>query len=83
MHIIIGLALATFVLWLWLAGHWFGRVLAFLLFGVVAAVVAIAAGDGKGVIVAVSGIFGLIAAWLLSGAPRYYYQERIRQMMAD
>jgi hypothetical protein len=35
------------------------------------------------VIVAVSGIFGLIAAWLLSGAPRYYYQERIRQMMAD
>lgn len=35
MHIIIGLVLAAFVLWLWLAGHWFGRVLAFLVLGVV------------------------------------------------
>lgn len=33
MLIIVGLVLAAGVLWLWLIANWFGRVLAFLLFG--------------------------------------------------
>jgi hypothetical protein len=35
MHIIIGLAAAVALLYFWLSGHWFARVLAFLLFATV------------------------------------------------
>jgi hypothetical protein len=39
MHILIGLVLTVGVLWLWLGGHWFGRVLAFLLIATVAGLI--------------------------------------------
>lgn len=88
MVIIVGLAFGMGVLWLWLSGHWFGRVLAFLCFGGVALVVAaVMSGFSKeaGVFIAVmAAMAGLPCAWLLADLPmgvaRRKYAARVKRM---
>lgn len=71
MAILIGFVIAATVLWLWLSGHWFGRVLAFLAFGTVFGVfLFLAFSDGKG---GGPGLLGFVCgqgiAWVLAGIP--------------
>jgi hypothetical protein len=65
-EILIGLVLAAGVLWAWLAGHWFGRVLAFLAFAIVGGIgLDLAMADPLGL------VLGTVAAWFVSGIPIY------------
>ena len=83
MVFLIGAALAAAVLYLWLRGHWFARVLVFLgllLPGVlVFATPAVWSGFSSmpGSIVPVW-VLGGIAAWFVSGLPIYIRRWRFR-----
>jgi hypothetical protein len=82
-HFLIGLLLGIALLYFWLIGHWFARVLVFLLLAVLMAL-------GGGSLLAdtakppnpASGIFGAILgaalAWPVSGIPIYYWRWRIK-----
>ena len=67
MHIVAGLTIAGFVLWLWLSAHWFGRVLAFL-FGSALALM-MAAATGLPNVAVGSLLIGLPIAWAIASAP--------------
>jgi hypothetical protein len=76
MEILIGLVLALGLLWAWLAGHWFARVVAFLafatLFGFGGAV--LFANGMPGVTTAgisLGAIGGVVLAWPVAGIPTY------------
>lgn len=74
MHILIGLALACGVLYLWLLGHWFGRVLMFLLLAVVCGLaIGIAMPQlTEGATANPWGfLIGLVVAWPLASIPLY------------
>ena len=87
MHFLIGLLLGVALLYFWLIGHWFARVLVFLLLAVLMAL-------GGGSLLAdtakpsnpASGIFGAIVgavlAWPVSGIPIYYWRWRIKELAA-
>jgi hypothetical protein len=70
MHFLIGLGLFVVLLYWWLIGHWFARVLVFLLFAVLGAL--ISAGNGAAMIAA-----GVLA-WFVAGLPIYYQRYRSR-----
>jgi hypothetical protein len=53
------------LLYVWLAGHWFGRVLMFLLLGAIV-FVAVAANAGPFV-----GLLGVVPAWFVASIPIY------------
>lgn len=79
MHILIGFVLGAGVLWLWLSGHWFGRVLAFLAFGALFAVIGggvcyRAAPDGVGLLL--GGIAGIALAWPIASLPIWHAERR-------
>ncbi len=81
MAILIGLVLAAVVLFLWLAGTWFGRVLAFLL---LAAILGLLIGGlmppPQGAVYNWGGlIFGMVLAWPVSGLPRYLARRAARR----
>jgi hypothetical protein len=81
-HIIVGLLLATALLYFWLVGHWFARVLVFLVFASLPLawfVGAVASGGHLASSVA-GGITGVVAAWFAAGIPIYY---RRRQIMLE
>jgi uncharacterized membrane protein YccC len=87
MHILIGIGLAAALLYFWLLGHWFARVLVFLMLAVVVFFMACATAspeaakaDPAGVI-----ILGLVfapIAWPIASIPLYYWQRRFRRLMA-
>ena len=67
---LVGLVFAIGALWLWLAGHWFGRILAFLAFSVLFIIAITPLGNpafplGVAVLCAVA----VGAAWFASGIP--------------
>ena len=71
MAILIGLVLALVVLWAWLAGHWFGRVLAFLaMVAILFFGVAIANGQQNEHNLAWLAALS-VGAWFVSGFPTY------------
>jgi hypothetical protein len=72
-HILIGIAMAIVLLYFWLIGHWFARVLVFLLLAALGAL--IAAGNVAAIIAT-----GLLA-WLIASLPIYYqrHQQRVPQ----
>jgi hypothetical protein len=85
MHILIGLALAAALLYFWLIGHWFARVLAFLLltavFGLaLGAAFATTGGGGGGFVIGTA--IGGVAAWFVSGIPLYYWRYQLTGSIA-
>jgi hypothetical protein len=77
MHILIGIALALALLYFWLLGHWFARVLMFLIITATGGILALATGTAS------SSHAGLIpplaiAAWFMSGLPLYYWRHQNR-----
>jgi hypothetical protein len=86
MHILIGGVLALALLYFWLLGHWFARVvtfLAFAAFGVLVGCLVNAAypnggpnaGDHGGVAVM---LLGIVLAWPISGIPIYWQRHQAR-----
>ena len=71
---------AVWALWLWLSGHWFGRVLAFLVFGGGGAVMALVILGPEGPTVALPGAAGaLVAAWLIAALPHWICDAAVRR----
>ena len=80
MHILIALILAPALLYFWLIGHWFARVLTFLVFA------ALLGGGGGALLLSApdappaAGIFGAIIgaalAWFVSGIPIYVRRQQ-------
>jgi lipoprotein signal peptidase len=82
MHILIGLALAVALLYFWLIGHWFARILAFLMFAAILGLLGASIGNtadasvhGAPVVMALIGV-GL--AWPVAALPAYYWRRRAR-----
>ena len=73
MHILIGLAAGVALLYFWLLGHWFARILVCLLFGALG--VLLASGNAIALICAV------VLAWPLASLPIYYWNHRVGRMM--
>ena len=84
MEILIGLALGAVLLYFWLIGHWFARVLVFLLLGAVTFVtVAYITQDPKYPTAGV--IYGLLAAglaWPVASLPIYYWRHQAREYLS-
>jgi hypothetical protein len=80
MHILIGVALACGLLYFWLVGHWFGRVLAFLVFaGLLGLGGGMALADSHAAAPGAFGaILGIALAWPVSGIPIYVRRAQIR-----
>lgn len=82
--IIIGLLIALPILYFWLIGNWFARVLAFLGLFAFFAIFVLIANDAPsaehnfllGYLVAGG------AAWIVSSLPTYYWRHRSRQFTA-
>lgn len=73
--VVVGLAL----LYLWLAGHWFGRVLAFPLLGLLGTFVAGMIADGRAPIGIPLLIAVWVGSWFLAKAPGAYWTRRLNE----
>jgi hypothetical protein len=86
MHILLGLVLAAGLLYFWLLGHWFARVLVFLgLIPVLGLLVVGLIGGGLHdgpVEIFVGAIGGGVAGWFVSGLPIYYWRRQFAQLQA-
>jgi hypothetical protein len=79
MHILIGGALAAVLGYFWLIGHWYARVLMFLLLGVTFAfTLGVLFAPTGGAVVGV--IIGVAIAWFVAGIPIYYWRNQIRRI---
>lgn len=85
MHILIGILLGVILLWAWLIGHWFARVLVFLLLACVGFVAGAAVENASSATtpanVIIVGLIGAALAWPVAGLPVYYWRHRIRQLV--
>ena len=84
MAILIGIALACGVLFIWLTGHWFGRVLAFIVFAVLfGGLGGMATAHGVDPLVNILTIIGGIAlGWPVSSIPIYVAAANNRRVRA-
>jgi hypothetical protein len=82
-HILIGLLRAIVLLYFWLSGHWFARVLAFLLFAALGFVggagFASAANPNDHAFPLICGLTAAAIAWPLASLPRYYWRWQAGQ----
>ena len=81
MELIIGLVLGAALLYFWLLGHWFARVLVFPLFAGCLAFFAALTHDPVACYAIL--LAALLAAWFLAGLPIYYRRYRFRQWCAN
>jgi hypothetical protein len=77
MHILLGLAIAAALLYFWLIGHWFARVL-------MLPVCAVPLSLGLGLLMAPHGgnigmLIGVVLSWPVSGIPIYFHRWRFNQ----
>jgi hypothetical protein len=87
MHIIIGLAAGVALLYFWLIGHWFARVLVVLLFVPLVAIGGFAACSqipsateaGRMAVATIGGGMGAVLGWYLAGVPVYYWRWQIKK----
>jgi hypothetical protein len=84
MHILIGLAMGVALLYFWLIGHWFARVLVFLMLACAgfvggAALTNISPNAPPAGII-ICGLIGAALAWPIAGLPVYYWRHHIRAM---
>ena len=82
MHILIGLCLAAALLYFWLLGHWFARVLVFLGLICTAVFVGFLFGAGNGAQFVTISVGGGVAGWFVSGLPLYIWRHRFAQLQA-
>jgi len=84
MELMIGAGLALALLYFWLLGHWFARVVMFLLLAVVGfiagAALASASPNPPTFALVLFGLIGAALAWPLSGIPIYYWRHQFRLM---
>jgi len=84
MELMIGAGLALALLYFWLIGHWFARVVMFLLLAVVGfiagAALASASPNPPTFALVLFGLIGAALAWPLSGIPIYYWRHQFRLM---
>lgn len=79
MEILIEGALGVALLYYWLIGHWFARVLVFLGLEAIALFCFVLQMVFPGF--AVAGIILLVAAWPIAGLPRWYWQKEIQRLL--
>jgi hypothetical protein len=79
-HLIVGLLLAIALLYFWLIGHWFARVLVFLMLAVVGFIAGVNVTPHNPAGSIICGIIGAVLAWPLASIPIYYWR---RQIMLD
>ena len=84
MHFLIGLVLAVMLLYGWLIGHWFARVLVFLLLAGVTFVVVcfVAQEPGKPAVGPILGLLAATLAWPIAGLPTYYWRHQMREYLS-
>jgi hypothetical protein len=83
MELMIGAGLALALLYFWLLGHWFARVVMFLVLASVTFVTVAYTTQVRGDPMA-GVLFGLLAAavtWPIAGIPVYYWRHQFRQML--
>lgn len=81
MHILIGLVLVLVLLYFWLLGHWFARVVTLILFVPLFAVAGAAMLGSNGApqgLVLLGAICGCVAGWFAAGIPVYYWRAKFR-----
>lgn len=84
MEIIIGGALGVALLYFWLIGHWFARVLVFLGLEAIALpclFLACVLPQPGGPAFAGAGLFLLVAAWPIASIPIHYWQKEIQRLL--
>lgn len=88
MHILVSLAMGVALLYFWLVGWWFARVLVFLMFAAIGFIAAAAAvnttahgADPNAFGLILIGLAGAALAWPVAGIPAYYWRWRLRQML--
>jgi hypothetical protein len=79
MELLIGLAMSAALLYFWLIGHWFARILVFL--GLLALLGLIVIGWPNTLAPAV--LLGLPVAWMLASMPIYVWHWRLRALQQD
>ncbi|HKP26531.1 MAG TPA: hypothetical protein VJV39_21865 [Dongiaceae bacterium] len=75
MEMLIGLAMGAALLYFWLIGHWFARVLVFLGLAGVAGFVGLIAGHEPGPLGIIVGLSGIGLAWLVAEIPTFYWRH--------
>jgi hypothetical protein len=89
--VLLGLIMAAVVLYVWLAGNWFGRILAAFVFvplgawaGVALLAVLVPSAnikDEAAAVVAVAcAIAGAVGGWQITGLPMWHWQRRARML---
>ena len=82
MAILIGLVLALVVLYFWLVGHWFARVVVFLAFAVILGLLIgglMPPLDPHAALNPLGFLIGGVVAWFVSGIPIYRQRHQKRQ----
>lgn len=82
MHILIGLAMAAALLYFWLLGHWFARILVFLCLLGFPVILGLAVSADKNEAGAQIGglvvfIISAVVVWLVASIPIYYWRYRL------
>lgn len=72
---LIGLGGGLALLYFWLIGHWFARVVVFLLFAISGALMA----DGDAQYGALTLLAGFGGGWLIASAPTWFHQRKAEQ----
>lgn len=87
MVILVGLAFFAFALYAWLVGHWFGRVMAFVVLSILLGFAAFVLVAGQFHPHEGGELLGLLAAagavgvsWFLSGVPMAHWQAKTREL---
>lgn len=82
MHILIGIGAAVVLLYWWLVGQWFARVIVFLLVGALAGLVLFAITPQHGtspltylVLIAIAGVI----AWPVASLPFWYHRAMVEE----
>lgn len=83
MPVLIGIALGCALLYFWLAGHWFARILTFICaagflgyFGLIF----IPPGSNGAIALLIDFALALGVSWLLSGIPTWYWRRRVTEL---
>jgi len=83
MEMLIGLAIGTALLYFWLIGHWFARVLVFLgLAGLSSFAGLIVGATSSNAAAGITiGLIGILVAWGLAAIPTFYWRRLMQRVL--